>query len=100
MKKYNILLIQPRPDEGLGFKDLAVIEPLGLEMVAAALEKEGHLVAIVDLFNLADLPKALQTYQPQLCGINCSFTIDVYRTLAIARLYFFRLTKGLLNASI
>lgn len=85
MKKYNILLIQPRPDEGLGFKDLAVIEPLGLEMVAAALEKEGHQVAIVDLFNLADLPKALQTYQPQLCGINCSFTIDVYRTLAIAR---------------
>src|SRR3972149_741188 len=78
------LLIQPRQRGGLGFKSLAMVEPLGLEMVAGALESGGHEVRIVDLVVPQDLGRALEEFQPQLCGINCSFTIDVYKTLRVA----------------
>ncbi|TAK36031.1 MAG: radical SAM protein [Chloroflexota bacterium] len=78
------LLVQPRQRGGLGFKSLAMVEPLGLEMVAGALESRGHEVRILDLVVPQDLATALEEFQPQLCGINCSFTIDVYQTLRVA----------------
>jgi len=42
----KVLLIQPRRSSGLGFHPHAVVEPLGLEMVAGALE--GHHVDLLD----------------------------------------------------
>ena len=33
----KILLIQPSQDRGLGFRSLAVVEPLGLETIAGIL---------------------------------------------------------------
>ncbi len=78
----KILLIQPAQERGLGFRSLAVVEPLGLESIAAALPE--HQVRILDLRLENHLPMVLRQWQPQFCGINCSFTIDVYQTQEIA----------------
>jgi len=78
----KILLIQPSQDRGLGFRSLAVVEPLGLETIAGSLLE--HQVRILDLRLENHLPKILQDFEPDFCGINCSFTIDVYQTQEIA----------------
>lgn len=66
----------------MGFHPHAVVEPLGLEMVARALE--GHHVEILDLFPSENLTAAIESLRPDACGISCTFTVDVYRTLEIA----------------
>lgn len=85
----KVLLVQPRQRRRAGFRSgfrtLAVVEPLGLEMVAAALEGE-HEVRLVDLLPGVNLEKAAARFRPQACGISCSFTVDVGETLRAARL--------------
>ncbi|MBI5967447.1 MAG: cobalamin B12-binding domain-containing protein [Deltaproteobacteria bacterium] len=78
----KILLIQPAQERGLGFRSLAVVEPLGLEAIAGSLPQ--HNVRILDLRLENHLRQILQDFQPDFCGINCSFTIDVYQTQEIA----------------
>ncbi len=78
----KILLIQPAQERGLGFRSLAVVEPLGLESIAGSLSE--HKVKILDLRLENHLPGVLQDFQPDFCGINCSFTIDVYQTREIS----------------
>lgn len=78
----KILLIQPAQERGLGFRRLAVVEPLGLESIAGVLSS--HEIKILDLRLENHLLQTLQSFQPDFCGINCSFTIDVYQTLEIA----------------
>ena len=78
----KILLIQPAQERGLGFRALAIVEPLGLEAIAGSLS--GHEVKILDLRLENHLSRVLQDFQPDFCGINCSFTIDVYQTREIA----------------
>jgi len=77
----KILLIQPSQERGLGFRSLAVVEPLGLEAIAGSLPE--HQIKILDLRLENDLPRVLREFQPDFCGINCSFTIDVYQTQEI-----------------
>jgi len=76
----KILLIQPGFGQGLGFQRTALVEPLGLEMVASSLLERGHEVRILDLRIEKNLEKTVRDFAPSLCGINCSFTIDVYKT--------------------
>jgi hopanoid C-3 methylase len=78
----RVLLIQPAQERGLGFRSLAVVEPLGLESIAGNLPE--HEVKILDLRLENYLGKTLRDFQPDFCGINCSFTIDVYQTREIA----------------
>ena len=78
----KILLIQPAQERGLGFRSLAIVEPLGLESIAGGIS--GHEIRILDLRLENNLPRLLQDFQPDFCGINCSFTIDVYQTREIA----------------
>jgi radical SAM superfamily enzyme YgiQ (UPF0313 family) len=78
----RILLVQPSQDRGLGFRSLAVVEPLGLEAIAGSIPE--HNVKILDLRLENHLTKTLHDFQPEFCGINCSFTIDVYQTREIA----------------
>lgn len=80
----RVLLIQPRQRPGIGFKRLAVTEPLALEIVAACLMPP-HEVRILDLFSFEELLPTLSSYQPDACGISCSFTVDESSTLSIAR---------------
>ncbi|MBI2914843.1 MAG: cobalamin B12-binding domain-containing protein [Firmicutes bacterium] len=79
----RVLLVQPRQSAGAGFKSISIIEPLGLQMVAGGL-LPAHEVRILDLFDWADLVPALHEFAPQMCGISCSFTIDVYQAHKIA----------------
>jgi len=81
----RILLIQPGLGRALGFQRLALVEPLGLEMVASSLIACGHEVKILDLRIDQNLEKWISDFDPSLCGISCSFTIDVYQTLRIAQ---------------
>ncbi len=62
---------------------MAVVEPLGLEMVAATLES-GHDVMLVDLLPGVDLDGVVARFSPEACGISCSFTVDVAESLRIA----------------
>lgn len=78
----KILLIQPAQERGLGFRSLAIVEPLGLESIAGSIP--GHEIRILDLRLENNLPRVLQDFQPDFCGINCSFTIDVYQAREIA----------------
>lgn len=78
----RILLMQPSQERGLGFRSLAVVEPLGLESVAGNLPE--HSVRILDLRIENRMAQVLEEFQPDFCGINCSFTIDVYQTREIA----------------
>ncbi len=78
----RVLLIQPAQDRGLGFRSLAVVEPLGLETIAGSIPE--HEVRILDLRLENNLGEVLKDFQPDFCGINCSFTIDVYQTREIA----------------
>ena len=50
----KILLIQPAQERGLGFRSLAIVEPLGLESIAGSLP--GHEIRILDLRLENNLP--------------------------------------------
>ncbi len=79
----KILLIQPRQKEELGLAGLMCLEPLGLEYIAAALEP-GHDLKLLDLFDHDTLAGTLSSFQPDICAISCSFTMDVNAALRIA----------------
>jgi hopanoid C-3 methylase len=95
----RVLLVQPRQrrraGHRAGFRELAIIEPLGLEMVAAVLAAE-HQVKLVDLLPGVDLEKTVERFAPEVCGVSCSFTVDVPETLRIVE----TLRKLRLNAFI
>lgn len=71
----RILLVQPNSGHGHGFQGTALLEPLGLEAVAGALE--GHEVRLLDLRVEKGLADAVDRFHPEVLGINCSFTVDV-----------------------
>ncbi len=79
----RVLFIQPRRNEGMGFRDLFQIEPLGMELIAGELEDEE--VKIIDLMPLKRIMKNAFSFKPEMCGISCSFTVDVDYSLQIAR---------------
>lgn len=80
----RVLLIQPRQNQGIGLESLDLIEPLGLEMIAAALQ-DGHEVALLDLRLRPDaLPATLADFRPHVVGISSTFTVKLYQTLQIA----------------
>lgn len=85
----KVLLVQPRQRSRAGFwggfGGMAVLEPLGLEMIAGALQDEHH-VELVDLLPGVNLETALESSCPDVCGISCSFTVDVPQTVEIARM--------------
>lgn len=83
----KVLLVQPRQVRRAGFRagfrTMAVVEPLGLEMVAGALRGE-HQVKLVDMLPGVDLDATVTKFSPDVCGISCSFTVDVPETLRVA----------------
>ena len=81
----RVLLVQPDQNRTLGLQQLARVEPLGLEMLAGAL-LGAHEVALLDLRVEPDgLERTLEDVRPDLVGISSTFTIDLPRTVAIAR---------------
>ena len=78
----RVLLVQPRPTDGLGFKSVICLEPLGLEIVAASLA--GHEVKIIDLLDGRLPVEEVKEFAPQAAGISCAFTVDVLQVLQLA----------------
>jgi radical SAM superfamily enzyme YgiQ (UPF0313 family) len=79
----KVLLIQPgHKKETIGFDRMIFCEPLGLEMVASSLKD--HQVRILDMRLENNLPQVLSSFRPDICGISCSYTIDVSSSLRIA----------------
>ncbi len=81
----HVLLVQPRPRDGLGFKSVIRAEPLGLEIVAGALT--AHQVKIVDLIDGRLPVNVIQEFAPRAVGISCSFTVDTYQVVELARAF-------------
>lgn len=79
----KVLLVQPPQFGRPGFSKVALVEPLGLEMVAGSLVAD-HDVRIHDMRINDDFKGAIASFRPDAVGISCSFTIDVYRTRGIA----------------
>jgi radical SAM superfamily enzyme YgiQ (UPF0313 family) len=79
----RVLLIQPRPRDGLGFKSVFCTEPLGLEIVGASLKE--HQVSLWDMLDETSPANIMATFRPQAVGLSCSFTVDVYTVLNIAQ---------------
>lgn len=81
----RILLIQPeRKGKTIGFDQMVFCEPLGLEVIAGALNE--HEVRILDMRINDGLSQTLKSFNPDICGISCSYTIDYSSSLRIARM--------------
>lgn len=78
----KVLLIQPPNGQTIGLNSVFLAEPLGLEMVAAFLCSD-HECSILDMRLEPDLHAAITSLRPDACGISCSFTSDVRRTVTI-----------------
>jgi len=81
----RILLVYPAQDRTRGLQRSAQVEPLGLEMIAGALQSR-HEVALVDLrLESRGLDSLVQDFKPHLVGISSSFTVDIYRAINAAK---------------
>jgi len=79
----KVLLLVPR-SSAIGFTDLILAEPLGLEMVAASLQPY-HDITLYDLRLEDSLEIWLRQTSPDACGIGCHYTIDTPAVLRLAR---------------
>ena len=81
----HVLLLRPVPgNDRFGLGPFFRIEPLGLEYIAAALERRGHRTTVVDLRfsrSLAYYPRAAR---PRLVGIACMHALETDAALALA----------------
>ena len=81
----RVLLVRPRsPNERFGLGPFFRVEPLGLEYLAAALERRGHEVRIVDERFSPALASVVRSFAPDVVGISCMHTVDIPTTLAAA----------------
>lgn len=81
----RILLVRPKsPNERFGLGPFFRVEPLGLEYIAAALEKHGHAVRIVDERFSPALTRVVRSFAPTIVGVSCMHTVDIPTTLAAA----------------
>lgn len=79
----RVLLVQPSSGDHLGFRHIALNEPLGLESVAACLKD--HDVQIADLRLEKNFSSRLREFRPHAVGVNASFSTDIYNALDILR---------------
>src|SRR5680860_610757 len=80
----RILLVQPDEEAGIGLQKFDRVEPLGLEMVAAALD-DRHEVMLKDLRVERDVfASVLADFRPQVVGVSSVFTVGMLQTLSVA----------------
>jgi len=81
----RVLLVRPRsPNERFGLGPFFRVEPLGLEYLAASLERRGHKVRIVDERFSPALEGVVRSFAPDVVGVSCMHTVDIPTTLAAA----------------
>ncbi len=83
----KVAFVKPATDGLLGLEMIAFVEPLGLECVAATLEADGHDCRIWDLrIDGTERGVAeMKAFEPDVVGIQCNFTTERFRTVALAR---------------
>lgn len=80
----RVLLVQPNQEQGMGLQRLDRVEPLGLEMIAGALQSR-HEVALLDLRVEHDaLASVLADFQPHVVGVSSTFTVGMHQALSVA----------------
>ena len=82
----KVAFLKPPIGGILGLEMLTFVEPLGMECVAAELEKEGHDCRIFDLRldgSKLGLAKC-RDFEPDVVGLQCNFTTERKRTLRLA----------------
>ncbi len=83
----RVALLKPPIGGILGLEMLTFVEPLGLLAIAACLERDGHEVLILDL-RIDGLEPGLalcRDFHPDLVGLQCNFTTERRRALALAK---------------
>jgi radical SAM superfamily enzyme YgiQ (UPF0313 family) len=82
----RILLVQPPEGSAFGVSKVFLPEPLGLELVAAALTPDGHELRLLDmrLEPWRALEHELHGFRPHAVGVACAFTSEVIRVRQIA----------------
>src|SRR5262249_3032552 len=83
----RILLVQPPEGTTFGVSKVFLPEPLGLELVAAALTPDGHELRLIDLRldRFARLERVLREFKPQAVGVACAFTSEVMRVREVCQ---------------
>ena len=81
----NVLLLRPVPgNERFGLGPFFRIEPLGMEYIAAALEKAGHRVTLADLRFSRPLDRIMHGSRPDLVGIAAMHALESDEVTALA----------------
>jgi hopanoid C-3 methylase HpnR len=82
----KVLFVHPGPL--MYTKVFLRLEPLGLELVAAAARRAGHEVAIIDLQveSHADYQAMLRAWRPDAVAISCNYLANVPEIVDLARL--------------
>jgi radical SAM superfamily enzyme YgiQ (UPF0313 family) len=81
----HVLLLRPVPEQDrFGLGPFFVVEPLGLEYIAAALEARGHSATIVDLRFGRPVEHYIRALRPGLVGIACMHALETDQALALA----------------
>jgi radical SAM superfamily enzyme YgiQ (UPF0313 family) len=82
----RVLLLRPVPhNDRFGLGPFFRTEPLGLAYLAAALERRGHDVTLVDLRFGRSLDWWLRTTRPRVVGVACMHALEIDDVLAVAR---------------
>jgi radical SAM superfamily enzyme YgiQ (UPF0313 family) len=85
----KILLIQPDYPMNHKYNPKAamLLPPLGLECIAAQV-KDIAETRIIDnrLHSLAEISRAVDRFKPDIVGISCSFSLEIYHVNAIAKM--------------
>jgi radical SAM superfamily enzyme YgiQ (UPF0313 family) len=82
----HVLLLRPVPgNERFGLGPFFRIEPLGMEYIAAALERAGHRVTLVDLRFSRPLAQYVRDVRPGLIGIAAMHALETDAVRALAR---------------
>lgn len=76
----RVLLIQPQSAQHIGFRYMALAEPLGLETVATPIQEE-HDVELTDLHLDKNLTATLRRFKPDAVGVAVPFTTGLYKAL-------------------
>jgi magnesium-protoporphyrin IX monomethyl ester (oxidative) cyclase len=81
----RLLLVHP---SALMYSEIFLrLEPLGLELVAAAARDAGHEVRVVDLQVLshATLAKEVSSFRPEALGVSLNYLANIPEAIGIAR---------------
>ena len=82
----RVLLLRPAPsNERFGLGPFFRIEPLGIEYIGAALERDGHAVAARDLRFGPPLDRTAAAFRPDVVGVACMHALEIDDTLAVVR---------------